>query len=209
MHIYKKKDQKGFTLMETMVTIGIFSVLMLGVIELFILVLKVPSQQLVASGNVDQARRGLSTFVNEMRNAGPGNNGGYALSLAGDSQIVFYSNYGATGSVFKRVRYYLSGNTLYKGVVIPTGSPLAYNLGSEVITTVQNNVVNGSIPVFYYYDGNYDGSTDALAQPVNVTTVTFVKINLTILKQTTATSTSAFTINTGVGIRSLKTNLGN
>ena len=209
MSIPGNSKHNGFTLVETMVTIAIFTLLLGGVITLFIAVIKTPAQQLLSADNVDQARKVLASFTNEMRNSLPANDGSYQLTQASDSQIVFYSSYGASGTIVYRIRYYLSGTTLYKGVVVPTGSPLVYNLAGEVVTPVQYNVSNGSTPVFYYYDDTYSGVSSPLVQPVNLTQIKFVKINLIILKQNSANNTSTFTIDGGAAIRSLKTNLGN
>ncbi len=207
-HQYVISRCRGYTLVETLVVIGMFTVLFIGINTLFVTVIRTPKQQLQSANNVDQARKVLAGFTNEIRNASAGNDGSYQLNLAGDSQIVFYSNYGTNGTTVSRIRYYLSGATLYRGVVVPTGNPPTYNLATEVITTVQANLANGATPVFYYYTGIYDGTTSPLAQPVNLTQVKFVKINLIIKKQDSATDASTFTVDGGAAIRSLKTNLG-
>ena len=108
-----------------------------------------------------------------------------------------------------RIRYYLATSTLYKGVIVPSGSPLTYNLGQEKILTVQTDLISTTTPIFYYYDGNYNGSSTPLTQPVNTTQIKYVKINLNILKQNTISDSSTFNISTGASIRNLKTNLGN
>lgn len=195
--------------MEAVITVAIYALLFWGSNTLFTAVVRSPNQQLTSAGNVDQARRVLANFTNEIRNAAAGSDGSYQLNQAGDSQIIFYTTYKATGGVVYRIRYFLSGTSLFKGVVTPTGSPLSYNLGSEVITQVQANLSNGSTPVFYYYDDTYSGTTSALAQPVNVTQVKFVKINLIVKNQESRTDTSTTTIDGAGAIRSLKTNLGN
>lgn len=200
---------RGYTLMEMMVVIAIAMILLLGVNTLFRSVIVTPRQQFLQADNIDQARKVLASFTNEMRNAAVGNDGSYQLNTASDSQIVFYSNFGASGTKVNRIRYYLSGTTLYKGVVIPTGSPLSYNIGTEVVTPVQANLANGATPVFYYYNDSYDGTTASLAQPVNLTQVKFVKINLIIKQESTASDTSTYVVDGGVAVRSLKTNLGN
>lgn len=209
MNIMRRSTYRGYTLVETLVVIAIFIILSLGVNTLLVAVIKTPSEQLNAANNIDQARRVLSGFTNEMRNAAVGSDGSYQLAQAGDTQVIFYSTYGTNGSVANRIRYYLSGSTLYKGVIVPTGSPLSYNTNNEVITAVQSNLANGSTPVFYYYDDTYSGTSSPLTQPVNLTQVKFVIINLIVSQQDSASDTSTFTIQGGAAIRSLKTNLGN
>ena len=209
MNSMRSLKNNGYTLVETLVVIAIFIILSLGVNTLLVAVIKTPSQQLRAANNIDQARRVLASFTNEMRNAAAGSDGSYQLAQADDAQIIFYSTYGTSGSIANRIRYYLSGTTLYKGVIVPTGSPLSYNASNEVVTAVQSNLANGSTPVFYYYDDTYSGTTSPLVQPVNLTQVKFVIINLIVNQQDSASDTSTFTIQGGAAIRSLKTNLGN
>jgi len=203
------KNIRGYSLTEMLVVIAVATILFLGTNVLFVTVIRTPTQQLSQANNIDQARKVLASFTNELRNSAAGNDGSYQLSSAGDTQIVFYTNYGASGAAVNRVRYYLSGTTLYRGVVVPTGSPLTYNLGNETVKVVQNNLANGATPVFYYYNDAYSGTSSPLAQPVNLTQVKFAKINLIIKKQNTVTDTGTFTIDGGAAIRSLKTNLGN
>ena len=201
--------EKGFTLIEVLVTMSIFVILVFSVAMMLSNIFTNSNQQLISLSNIDQARSTLSTITNEVRNATIGSDGSYPLNQAGDSQIVFFTNFRTSNGAVERVRYYISGNTLYKGVILPTGSPLIYNLSSESISKVLSGVSNGSSPVFYYYDGNYSGNTQALSQPVNINNVRFVKINFVVLNQITPQDTSTFSIDAGVTIRSVKDNLGN
>ncbi|MEK7659018.1 MAG: prepilin-type N-terminal cleavage/methylation domain-containing protein [Patescibacteria group bacterium] len=204
-----KNKSSGVTLIELLVAISIFTVLIFFIASMIPNIFTNSKQQLLSLDNVDYSRLVTSQFVNEIRNATTGEDGSYPLNQADDSQIVFYSKAASSGTTVNKIRYYLSGNTLYKGVIIPTGSPLTYNVSSEILKIAQSGVANGSNPLFYYYDGNYNGSTNALSQPINVNLVKFVKINLMILKEVKAQDTSVFSISAGAAIRNLKTNLGN
>lgn len=201
----------GFTLVEAILSVFIFTILTLGVSAVTLTILKSYRQQSQSLSNIDQVTMVSSKFTNELRNAAYGNDGSYPINTAGDSQIIFYSGSINNAPAVDRIRYYLSGDTLYKGVTTPTGSPLTYNLAGEVVESVQNNVVNGTTntPVFYYYDGNYNGSGNPITQPVNVNQIKFIKINLIVLKQPGISTTTTFIFNTGVAIRNLKNNLGN
>jgi prepilin-type N-terminal cleavage/methylation domain-containing protein len=201
--------KKGFTLIETLVTIAIFIVLMGGIAMIFKTVFSDTAQQQLALGTIDQARIAEFNFTNEIRNSGYGSDGSYPLNQAGDSQIIFYSSYGSNAGTINRLRYFASSTALYKGVIIPTGSPLSYNSNSEKITLVQGGLANGNTPEFYYYDGNYTSTSSPFAQPINVNQVKFVKISLVLQKQDTRTGTSTFPVNAAASMRNLKTNLGN
>lgn len=165
-------------------------------------------QQTLTIGNVDQARRVASAFTNELRNSAYGANGAYPINQASDTQIIFFSTAIKNDGTVSKVRYYTSSNTLYKGVTQPSGSPLGYG-GTETITTLLSNLSLGANPLFYYYDGNYNGNTSALTQQVNINQVKFAKINLIVLRQDVTGSNATTTITAGASIRNLKTNLGN
>lgn len=196
--------------METIIAIAVFVFLMAGVASLFKELITGYKQKDKAINNVDQARALEFTFGNELRNAGYGNDGSYPLNQAGNTQIIFFSNYRANStSTMNRIRYFVASTTLYKGVVVPTGNPLSYNLSNESTTTVLSDLTSSTTPVFYYYNGNYAGTSSPLAQPINVNQVKFIKMNLVVLKQDVKNSVTSFVVSSGSTIRNLKTNLGN
>ncbi len=199
-------QQRGFTIVELLVAISIFSLLIFVTMVMLQNVLIDTHQQFSALDNVDHARLVTSEIVNELRNATVGADGSYQINTAGDNQLIFYSTPSGGGPV-NRVNYYLSGTTLWKGVTAPTGNPQVYNTALEIKAIVQNDVVN-TAPIFTYYNGNYTGSGNPLPQPVNVNFVKFVKINLDILKQVQKQNPSIFSISAGSNIRNLKNNLG-
>jgi len=210
MNTKKYQKNSGFTIMEVIISVAILTVIIVFVSSMLTVIFDYSKQGLLAMDNIDQARTISSTFVNEIRDATPGNDGSYPLNKATASEIIFYTNYKTSSSaIVNRVRYFISNNKLYKGTVIPTGSPLSYNLSSESVKLIQSDIRNASTPLFYYYDGDYDGTTSALTQPVNINQVRFARINLMVLTQTKKGDSSVFTVTTGATIRSIKDNLGN
>jgi len=205
--IYRK--QSGFTLVETLLTIFIFGLLMMGTTLMIKDIFGVSEQQNGILSNTNQATIISSTFVNELRNATYGADGSYPINQAGDNQIIFFSTAPKVNGTISKVRYYISNNTLYKGITNPAGSPLSYVGQNENITTLSTQMSMGANPLFYYYDGSYDGNGNPLGQPININVVRFVKINLIVLKKITATSNGTFTVTAGTSVRNLKDNLGN
>jgi prepilin-type N-terminal cleavage/methylation domain-containing protein len=205
----KKFRQSGFTLVETIITIFIFGVIMLGTTLLLRNILSTTRQELGVIDSVDRTRRIATVFTNELRNAGNGANGAYPLGEASDTEIIFFSTAPKSDGTISKIRYYMSGSTLYKGITNPIGSPPTYVGASENTYTLSTKMSLGGNPLFYYYDGNYNGSGNPLSQPVNLNQVKFIKINLIVLKQLTANSTGTFTVSAGASIRNLKNNLGN
>jgi prepilin-type N-terminal cleavage/methylation domain-containing protein len=200
---------KGFTLIETLVTIFIFGILMVGVTLLLRNIFLNSKNESQAMNNVDQTRVVANTFVNEIRNSTYGINGAYPINQTTDTQMIFFSTAPKNNGTISRVRYYVSNGILYKGITDPSGTPLDYNLSNEKITTILPNMSLGSNPLFYYYDGSYDGTNNPLTQPVNITQVKFAEINLIVLRQIVQGGTDTFNVTAGGTFRNLKTNLGN
>jgi Tfp pilus assembly protein PilW len=212
MKIYKNSKHKGVTVIELLVSVFIVTLIMGAVPIFFKQIFTSSSQKTQFLNDSDESRYIISRFTSEIRSAAYGADGSYPLNQAGDTQIIFFTTLGGSSTTtVKRIRYYVSGNTLYKGIINPSASAPIYNSASEVVISVARDLASttGSSG-FSYYDGNYDGSSTAVAftQPVNVNLVKYVKLNLSFVKQTNkATSTAS---DSGGGtIRNLKINLGN
>jgi type II secretory pathway component PulJ len=198
----------GFTLVEAMMTVVVFILIGYATFALVSNLFTNSSQQSSLLSSVDQARRVVFSINNELRKATTGATGGFSIAQAGEQQLIFYSNIDASPDV-ERVRYFSQNGRLHKGVIKPTGSPASYVSGNEVIWMIQNNLANGATPLFYYYDGTYDGTSDTpLVQPVNINLIKLVKINLMILNTAGSAGTNTYTVSTAATIRNLKTNLG-
>lgn len=201
-----RKSGAGFTLIELIISLAISTILILGIVALISNVFTVNRQQGGLLSDQDQARKVSFQIMAEVRNAVTANTGAYPIETAGDQQLTFYSNVNG-GTAIERIRYYVQNGKLYKGVTTPTGSPLAYT-APEAITLVQNNLSVGSSPVFFYYDDTYNGITGAaLTQPVNVTSVKFVRIGLGIYNKAGKIGTNNYTVTAMAALRNVKTNL--
>lgn len=201
---------RGFTLIEVTVSVAIFSLLAFGVIAIVGRLITHSNQYGTLLSTTDQSRKLSSQMMGELRNAVTSATGAYSLDTAGDQQLIFYSDVGNDG-VIDRVRYFIQGANLMRGVVKPSGSPVNYNLAGEKTAVVQNNLANGAVPLFYYYADTYNGTNNNyLIQPVNVTQVKFIKLNLQAYNSASRKGTSnTYTVTAGGAIRNLKTNLGN
>jgi len=207
--ISRNNNSLGFTAVEVIISVSVGILLMLVAADLLVSVVSNPTSQMASLDSIEQAKTVVSVFVDELRSSAVGNDGSYPVTLAQENEIIFYSKFRTTGNAVNRVRYYFSDGVLYKGTTIPTGLPLSYDLDSEVVRPVVTNVLNQGSPVFYYYDGNYNGSGQELSQPVNINQIRFAKINLIMENLTSKQSQSTFPISGGAAIRNLKDNLGN
>ncbi|MGE5392140.1 MAG: type II secretion system protein J [Candidatus Saccharibacteria bacterium] len=196
----------GYTLIEAVVVVFVFSMIVYGVIMLVSNLLGGSNKQGNLLNGSDQARRVGAAFTNELRRSSNGINGAFPIGLAGDQEILFYSNIDSSPDI-ERVRYYSQNGSLMKGVVKPSGG--IYNLAAETVSAVQNDLGNGATPVFYYYSSDYDGTADShLTQPVNINQVKYVRLNLLIKNRGGLTDANTYTVTAGAAVRNLKTNLG-
>lgn len=196
---------RGITLIEVLVSIALFSVVIL-LIGLF--TRNIFYYNSVFSGGLssyDQLKKVLYPIASEIRSASPSSLGSYPIETAENNNFVFFADINGDG-LKERVRYFLSNKTLKKGVIIPSGVPLSYQSSNEIVTDIVNNVVNGTVPVFNYYDTNYNGSNSSLSSPIDILSVRLVKI--TIISDTDPNRPPApITITTQASMRNLKDNL--
>ena len=98
--------KKGFTLIETIVVIFVFSILMEGITMAILSLYRTHTYEWQQSLAVEEAKRGVETMVREIREARQGEDGSYPIELAGDKEFIFYSDIDGDGKT-ERVRYFL------------------------------------------------------------------------------------------------------
>lgn len=196
---------KGFSVIELLV--GIFILILIGV-AVVTFQKDIFSLNRFLSGSLeaqDEARRALKMITAEARSLSPSSIGAYPIAEANQTSFIFYSNIDSD-SLKERVRYFLNGTVLKKGVIKPSGNPLSYNPADEVVSEVVHNVANGATPIFSYYDANYDGTTPPLEEPVDIPSVRLVKITILIDKDPSQPP-GVITLTTQISMRNLKDNL--
>ncbi len=197
MKILRKKS--GFTLIETMVVIGIFVLLVGGVTAFFAYLYRQQGSDVAKIENISAASRVLETMSNEIRKMNRAEDGTFPLEFAQAQTLIFYSDVDGDG-LTEKIEYSLDGTNLERKLTEPGGS-LDYS-GEAVTTIMLEGVRNGADPLFKYYDESYTGTQDPLAEPVNVTEVRLVEINLKVnVNENQAVS---FTLETKVHPRNLK-----
>lgn len=194
---------RGFTLVETLFGVSIF-VLIVGALTLFSRNVWIYNS-FITDGLVetDAGRQVLKTLTSEIRTASIADTGAYTIGATSASSFTFYSDIDNDG-LKEKVRYFLSGTSFQKGVIKPTGAPLAYNSADEKISTLINGLVNSIL--FEYYDRNYDGTTAPLSYPLDIPSIRLVKITI-VLDSDPNRSPAPMTFSTQVSIRNLKDNL--
>ena len=199
----KQSDRRGITLVEVLVSIGIFSFLIIGITALLLTSWKYNQIVWEQLKTQNEGRKVIRDFVNDLRVASLSSIGAYPIESASSTEIVFYSNIDSD-TLKERVRYFLSGRTLGKGVIKPTGSTLSYNSANETFVDIAHDLVTSTV-LLSYYDSNFSGSQTKLTSPIDVTKIRVVAISLTLEEDPNA-SPVPFFIESKVMLRNLKDN---
>jgi prepilin-type N-terminal cleavage/methylation domain-containing protein len=192
-------DKTGLTLIEVVVSIGIFAVIMAALSLLFVSLYKQQGADIGLMERTHAANAAIDKMGKELREANRGENGNFAIANAGANSLVFYSDVD-NDNLTERVAYVLQGTDLKRTVVEP-GSDFSYS-ASGTTTVLCGNVRNGTNPIFKYYDENYDGSGDSLPLPVEVLKVRVVGIFLDL--NSSGISSYPLHIETKIQLRNLK-----
>jgi type II secretory pathway pseudopilin PulG len=197
-----KKQSAGFTLIETMVVFFILAILTDAAWMLYRDTFSSNDALRDSLNTQGEMRKAFREMSSAIRSASPSSLGAYPIFSASSTAFIFYSDADLDG-LKERIRYFLSGNILKKGILIPVGNPLVYSDANEKISPFILGVASSS--VFSYYDGNYDGTTAPLLAPVNLLSVRLVKINVVIDKDP-AKPPAEMEFTAQVSIRNLKDN---
>jgi len=194
------------TLVETLIALAVFAVVIVAVGAFQAGIFQ--SQRTVGSSlqTAQDAQVILRTMLTELRSAAPGANGIYTIAQTGTSTLSFFTDFD-NDAVTEKVTYSLVGNTLYRAVIQPAGSPLSYNIVAQATSSLLTDVRNTpATPVFLYFDQYYTGTSSPMTQPVNPSAVRLIQVSL-MLDTDPSKSPLPRTYSTQVSLRNLKTNL--
>lgn len=175
---HKLKFMKGFTLLEIIIAIGIFSAILV-VVSFF--GLDVYDFGIFLGENLtsqQELQLTLRVMTSEIRAMSQSVEGSYPIELASENSIIFYSDGDGDGFA-ERIHYFLDGSIFKKGIIKPTGNPLSYS-GSENVGEVVHNIYAPAGNIFAYYDNSYNGTQVELSFPINIPIVQLIKVNLTV-----------------------------
>lgn len=192
------QNKHGLSLLEIIIVLGIFSMIMVVWMNLFINGFKLFPFVFKQSESVSKAEYGVNMMVKEIRNSTMGDNGSYVLEAASDNSLIFYSDIDLDGNV-ERVRYLIENEEFKKAVIKPTGNPVEYLTANETITIIAKNVKNNTTPVFYYYDGD----NNILPTEAILTQTKMIKVRLELGME----RPENYILESYTQIRNLKTNL--
>ena len=194
---------RGFTLVEMIVTVGIFSLLLIALFDAIATFYRVNAYTLAQAYEVNSARRGLDLIMRDMREMTFSDSGTYPLAVMATNSIGFYSDVDRNQSV-EYVNYVLSGTTLYKYIYHATGSPPVYSTTTPDETDIVSEYVRNNTQATSTFQYYVDGGTLASATDT-VTDVRYIQTTM-VINVDPGRTPGEFTLRSSTAPRNLKVN---
>lgn len=203
----KLRYQKGMSLVEVLIGMGLLVFLTAAVIALQVVLAQSEEFSIRTVFTTENANTAIQSIITEVRTARPADTGAFPLEEATDQQIIFYSNVDDDGAV-ERVRYFLQGTELVKGTINPEGFPVTYPSANEVIKTVAEYIQNDTDPLFTYFNEDWPTDTinNPLPTPADLSQVKLIKVSVRVNADPSQPQSEVY-LESSAQIRSLKTNL--
>ncbi len=170
------KGTKGFSLVEAMVVVALYSIIILVVMGSIAAFYRLNGYTLAQAYQVSNARQGMEQLVRDLREMTFADNGTFPLVIKSNYKVGFFSDIDRDDSV-EYVEYELSTTTLEKRVYNASGTPPSYSTTHvdsvlHLSEYVQNKIQN--TPMFVYYDGNGLPATAT----TTVTDIRYVQVSI-------------------------------
>lgn len=199
----KGDNNAGFTLVETVMTIAIYTLVMFAVMESILVFYRYNAYSFAQSYQVSSARRGMDILIRDIREMTFADDGTFPLALMEDNKIGFYSDIDRDDSV-EYVEYELATTTLVKRIYGAVGNPPVYGNTPEATHILSEYVqnLNQATSTFYYY--NSDGVRATAT--TTVTDIVYVEAQI-IVNIDPVRDPGEFMLRSSAALRNLKENL--
>jgi len=193
------QSTRGMTLVEAVIWVTMTSLIMLSLMQSVLYFYRTNSYAIEQGLAVTSGQRGVDNMMKIIREAAFSSNGAWPIISMSPTSFSFYADIDADPFI-EQVTFYLTGNSLIRAVVDPTGDPPTY-ANPEVTNVISDNVRNTEqgFAVFEYYDVNGNRMTDLskIAEVRFVETTIVVNINPNRLP-------NQFTLRSSAMLRNLK-----
>ena len=199
----KKSTTQGFTLIETAVVIGIYTVIMFAVTESVLQFYKYNAYAIAQAGQVDTARKGMTILVQDLREMIFADDGTFPLKVMLPHTVGFYSDIDRDNSV-EYVEYQLASSTLKKRIYGAVGNPPEYVTTPESTHILSEYVQNQTLATstFFYYNKN-----GVLASSTtNITDIVYIRAQI-IVNIDLVRDPGQFMLRSSAALRNLKENI--
>lgn len=201
---YKPKNLAGMTLVETVVAIGIYTMLLLVITNSIASLYKYNSYSIGQANEVDNARRGMTQWNRDAKEMISAEDGTFPVAVINEHHFGYFSDTDQDESV-EYVEYILASTTLTKFTYNATGTPPVYNFStpdsSQILSEYVQNILQGTT-TFQYFDntGTQLSSTSPLVD------VRYIKAQI-IVNIDPVRSPGEFMLRSSIAPRNLKDNL--
>jgi Tfp pilus assembly protein FimT len=198
------KNQSGLTLVETVIAIGIYTVLMLAITASITSIYRTNSYTLSQANEVDNARRGMTQWNRDTKEMLLAEDGTFPLAVIEEHKLGYFSDTDQDLNV-EYVEYILASTTLTKYVYNATGTPATYDFTTpdtqETLSLFVQNLNQGTSTFFYF-----DETGAALNSTSPLVDVKYIKAQI-IVNIDPFRSPGEFMLRSSIAPRNLKDNL--
>lgn len=165
---------RGMTLIETIVWVSVTSMIMLAIVQTVQVFYRTNTYAMEQGEAVTSAQRGIESMIKVMRESAYSSTGAWPVISMATSSFSFYADTDSDPFI-ERVRFYIQGGSLVRGIIDPSGDPPVYT-NPETFTSVSDFVRNTELatPLFQYYDKNGVLMTDL----TKIAEVRFVQVTV-------------------------------
>lgn len=164
------------TLIETVVWVSITLSAMLAIVTSVQYFYRTNNYAVEQAAAVSSAQRGIETMVKTMREASYSSNGAYPVIAIATSSVTFFADIDSDPYI-ERLRFFVEGNSLKRGIIDPSGDPPVYT-NPETIVSVSDYVRNfdQNVTTFRYYDVNGTLMTDL----TDISALRFIEVTIVV-----------------------------
>lgn len=198
--LYQRTDMRGFTLIEMLVVIFVVAIISIVIGDSVLSFFKAAEFATGRAGSVSAAQGALDTIVQSVRGSTYGADGSYPIASISPYSLTVFADSGPN-SATERITFFVSGTSLFKSVIDPTGNPPWYSIAASTTADIADGIENAAIgPALFTY---YDAAGNEITDFSHVSDVASVFVNL--LSQS-STSTPVYTLQSYVTLRNLENN---
>lgn len=148
------------TIIEAVVWVSITSAALLAVVTAVLYFYRTNNYAVEQAAAITSGQRGMEAMIKTIREASYASDGAYPVVLLGTSTLTFYADIDDDPYI-ERLRYFIEGGQLKRGVIDPTGDPPVYT-NPEIVSVISEYVRNEEqgVDIFQYYDINGARMTD-------------------------------------------------
>lgn len=192
-------SKRGFSIIELLVVLGVAIFIIIAVWFFWLGSFRFNEEIRNNLISTAEARRAGELMTKEIRNITNSLDGSYPISKAEPFSFSFFTIDSSSGQILK-VRYFDNDGKLKRGVIFPNSTFPYYDDDREEITTIFKNINSRENSLFEYFDGFYEFDSQSLPEPVDVSLVRLIGINI-------YNNNSKIIFSTKISLRNIKDNL--